>query len=174
MTDLLSPSCFPGMFPFTFPDLFLIKAFSAFSLFLSLNLPSAFPRNVPERPVSSLPCYFMASFFAFIERVSTEAGNIPGNFSANFSVFSSSLGFSTTLGSTITFSPAKSFQSIKDIPSKGTEGLIPITILPFIKLDLIFTSWSGTSKTPISTPETSTFAPVNFSVRGSTLSNMRD
>ena len=128
-----------------------------------------------KRPISSLPCSFMASFFAFIERVTKEAGNIPGNFSPNLSVFSSSLGFSTTLGSTITFSPAKSFPSINDIPSTGYEGLIPITMLPFMKLDLIFTSWSGTSKTPISTPKISTFAPVKlFSVRGSTLSNTRD
>ena len=81
MTDLLSPSCFPGMFPFTFLDSFLIKAFSAFSLFLSSNLSSMFSRNVPERPISSLPCSFMASFFAFIECVTTEVGNIPGNFS---------------------------------------------------------------------------------------------
>ena len=37
------------------------------------------------------------------------------------------------------------------------------------------TSWSGTSKMDITTPEISTFAPVKlFSVRGSTLSNMRD
>ena len=63
----------------------------------------------------------MASFFDFIECVTTEAGNIPGNFSANLSVFSSSLDFSTTLGSTITFSPAKSFPSINDIPSTGNE-----------------------------------------------------
>ena len=67
------------------------------------------------------------------------------------------------------------FPRINDIPSTGNEGLIPITMLPFIKLDLIFTSWSGTSKTPISTPEKSTFTQVKpFSVRGSTLSNMRD
>ena len=51
--------------------------------------------------------------------------------------------------------PAKSFPSISDILSTGNEGLIPITMLPFIKLDLIFTSWSGTSKMPISNPELS-------------------
>ena len=56
-TDLLSPSCFPRMFPFTFPDSFLIKAFSAFSFFLSSNLPSTFSRNVPLRSISSLFLY---------------------------------------------------------------------------------------------------------------------
>ena len=45
-------------------------------------------------------------------------------------------------------------------------------MLLFIKLNLIFTTWSGTSKTPISTPEINTFAPVKlFCVRGSTLSS---
>ena len=87
MTDLLSPSCFPGMFPFTFLDSFLLKAFCAFSLLVSSNLPSMFSSNVPEIPISYLPCSFMASFFVFIERVTTEAGIIPGNFSANLSIF---------------------------------------------------------------------------------------
>ena len=68
MTDLLSPSCFPGMFHFTSLQSYLIKAFFAFSLFLSSNLPSMFSRNVPERPISFLPCSFMTSFFALIRK----------------------------------------------------------------------------------------------------------
>ena len=156
---------FPWNVPFYIPRFISLQGFLRLFLIPLLKLTfSVFKIFVPERLISSFACSFMASFFAFIERVTTEVGNIPGNFSANFSVFSSYLGFSTTLGPTITFSPVKSF------PYTGNEGLIPITMLPFIKLDLIFTSWSGTSKTPISTPEISTFAPVKlFSVRGSTL-----
>ena len=78
----------------------------------------------------------MASFFAFIERVTTEAGNIPGNFSANFSVFSSSQCFSITLGSTVTFSPAKPFTSFNDIPSTGNNVAIYLT-----GLNIYFMEW---------------------------------
>ena len=147
-----------------------------FSSFLSpFTIPDLFSRNVPERSIISLYFSSIAFSFPLIARVTTEAGNIPGNFSDNFSVFSWFLGFSITLGSIMTLSPAKSFPSINDIPSIGNDGLVPTIMLPFIKLDLIFTSWRGTSKMPISTPEISTFAPVKLvSVRGKILSNISD
>ena len=99
MTVLPSISCFPGMFPSTFLDSLLMKAFSVF------------PFPSPQTCLHHFQ---------------------------------------------------KSFPSIKDISFTDNEGLIPITMLPFIKLDLIFTSWSRTSKRPISTREISTFASIKL------------
>ena len=97
MTNLLSPSCFSGMFPFTFLDSFLIKASSAFSFSASQSYRERFQQMYLR---DQLPPYLVPLWLplcAFIECVRTEARDIPGNFSANFFVFSSSLGFSPLL-----------------------------------------------------------------------------
>ena len=109
MTDLLSPSCFSGMFSFTFLDSFLLKAFSAFPY----SSPQTYHQYFQEMYMrDQFPPYLVSLWFPSLPLLNVlqqRQGIYLGTFSANLSVLSSSLGFSTTLGSTITLLPPKSF-----------------------------------------------------------------